>query len=101
MNVFPASPALESEGLPAMLAEMFVLLILHAWRYLCLLWGVQNADTEWKNYEFKCKPTSLDRAPCFLGPYHHRLDWQMVSSRQHSTRQRSGAHVEARNRKIY
>jgi hypothetical protein len=29
----------------------------------------------WQAYELPCKPGALDRRPCFLGPYHHRLDW--------------------------
>ena len=33
------------------------------------------ADTEWKEYEFKCKPGALDRRPCLITPYHYRLDW--------------------------
>lgn len=38
---------------------------------------VQGSDdgTTWRDYEFKCKPTSLDRRPCIITPYHYRLDW--------------------------
>jgi hypothetical protein len=32
-------------------------------------------DAEWRPYEFKCKPGKPDRRPCFLSPYHLRLDW--------------------------
>jgi hypothetical protein len=32
-------------------------------------------DAEWRPYEFKCKPGNPDRRPCFLSPYHLRLDW--------------------------
>ena len=28
--------------------------------------------TDWQEYEFKCKPGSVDRRPCFLSPYHYR-----------------------------
>ena len=36
---------------------------------------VPNDDAEWRPYEFKCKPGNPDRRPCFLSPYHLRLDW--------------------------
>lgn len=29
----------------------------------------------WLEYEFKCKPGSVDRRPCWISPYHYRLDW--------------------------
>jgi len=32
-------------------------------------------DAEWRSYEFKCKPGDPGRRPCFLSPYHLRLDW--------------------------
>ena len=38
---------------------------------------VPGPDSEWVEYEFKCKPGDPDRRPCFLSPYHLRLDWQM------------------------
>ncbi|XP_054036200.1 lipase maturation factor 1 [Dryobates pubescens] len=31
----------------------------------------------WEEYEFKCKPGALKRRPCFISPYHYRLDWLM------------------------
>ncbi|XP_037670514.1 lipase maturation factor 1 isoform X2 [Choloepus didactylus] len=34
-------------------------------------------DAVWEEYEFKCKPGALDRRPCLISPYHHRLDWLM------------------------
>ena len=34
-------------------------------------------DTEWKAYEFKCKPGDPQRRPCLISPYHYRLDWQI------------------------
>ncbi|MDP7037526.1 MAG: lipase maturation factor family protein [Myxococcota bacterium] len=37
----------------------------------------KDPNARWLEYEFKCKPGSLDRRPCILGPYHHRLDWQI------------------------
>ncbi|XP_072734291.1 lipase maturation factor 1 isoform X3 [Ciconia boyciana] len=31
----------------------------------------------WEEYDFKCKPGDLKRRPCFITPYHYRLDWLM------------------------
>jgi hypothetical protein len=31
--------------------------------------------TRWLPYEFKCKPGDPDRRPCWMSPYHYRLDW--------------------------
>ena len=31
--------------------------------------------TQWKEYEFKCKPGDPFRRPCIISPYHYRLDW--------------------------
>ncbi|XP_064376141.1 lipase maturation factor 1 isoform X3 [Dromaius novaehollandiae] len=31
----------------------------------------------WEEYDFKCKPGDLKRRPCFISPYHYRLDWLM------------------------
>jgi hypothetical protein len=31
----------------------------------------------WLAYEFKCKPGAVKRRPCWITPYHYRLDWQM------------------------
>lgn len=33
--------------------------------------------TVWQEYEFYCKPGRVDRRPCWISPYHLRLDWQM------------------------
>ena len=32
-------------------------------------------DTRWVPYEWKCKPGDPDRRPCWISPYHLRLDW--------------------------
>eukprot|EP01048_Picozoa_sp_COSAG05_P030981 COSAG05_NODE_11057_length_533_cov_0.670507_1_plen_131_part_01 len=32
---------------------------------------------EWLEYEFRCKPGNVTRAPCLITPYHYRLDWLM------------------------
>ena len=34
-------------------------------------------DARWLEYEFPCKPGDVQRAPCWITPYHERLDWQM------------------------
>jgi Lipase maturation factor len=43
--------------------------------------------TQWKAYEFKCKPGDVFRRPCVVAPYHYRLDWQIwfaaMSNYQH------------------
>ncbi|XP_030339021.1 lipase maturation factor 1 isoform X2 [Strigops habroptila] len=31
----------------------------------------------WEEFDFKCKPGDLKRRPCFISPYHYRLDWLM------------------------
>ncbi|CAD7956907.1 unnamed protein product [Amoebophrya sp. A25] len=39
--------------------------------------GGQVVDLNaWKPLDFKCIPGSVDRRPCFLSPYHSRLDWE-------------------------
>jgi len=37
--------------------------------------GRAEGESEWRSYEFKCKPTDVDRRPCVITPYHYRLDW--------------------------
>jgi hypothetical protein len=39
--------------------------------------GEINAETEWQEYEFVCKPGDVRRRPCLITPYHLRLDWQI------------------------
>ena len=34
-------------------------------------------ETEWREYEFKCKPGDPLQRPCAVSPYHHRVDWQI------------------------
>jgi len=34
-----------------------------------------TADSQWREYVFKCKPGPTDRRPCLITPYHYRLDW--------------------------
>jgi hypothetical protein len=34
-----------------------------------------NDGEHWEAYEFPCKPGAVDRRPCWLTPYHYRLDW--------------------------
>ena len=38
---------------------------------------VVTAKTQWKEYEFKCKPGDPLKRPCLITPYHYRLDWQI------------------------
>ena len=32
-------------------------------------------DTTWLPYQFKCQPGDPARRPCWMSPYHYRLDW--------------------------
>jgi hypothetical protein len=34
-----------------------------------------TAATKWTPYEWKCKPGDPARRPCWMSPYHRRLDW--------------------------
>ena len=34
-------------------------------------------NAHWVEYAFKCKPGDVLRRPCWISPYHLRLDWQM------------------------
>jgi hypothetical protein len=34
-------------------------------------------SSDWREYEFKCKPGDVMRRPCVVSPYHYRLDWQI------------------------
>jgi hypothetical protein len=36
-----------------------------------------GAPLTWLEYEFPCKPGDPLKAPCWITPYHYRLDWQM------------------------
>ena len=36
-----------------------------------------SAATRWREYELPCQPGDLRRRPCWITPYHYRLDWQM------------------------
>ena len=38
---------------------------------------VLSGEARWLEYEFPCKPGDPRRRPCFVTPYHYRLDWQM------------------------
>jgi len=50
-------------------------------RYEIVLEGTDDAEptegTRWVEYEFHCKPGDPLRPPCWISPYHYRLDWQM------------------------
>ena len=32
-------------------------------------------ETRWLPYAFKCQPGDPARRPCWMSPYHYRLDW--------------------------
>jgi hypothetical protein len=36
-----------------------------------------NSASKWKEYQFKCRPGDVKRLPCWISPYHLRLDWQL------------------------
>ena len=36
-----------------------------------------NENTEWKEYEFKAKPTNVNRKLPIIAPYQPRIDWQI------------------------
>jgi len=36
-----------------------------------------DPGARWVEYEFECKPGAPSRRPCWISPYHLRLDWQM------------------------
>jgi hypothetical protein len=50
-------------------------------RYEIVLEGTEgdprDPGARWIEYEFKCKPGDPERRPCWISPYHYRLDWQM------------------------
>jgi hypothetical protein len=50
-------------------------------RYEIVLEGTSDdpaaKQARWAEYEFKCKPGDPARRPCWISPYHYRLDWQM------------------------
>ncbi len=50
-------------------------------RYEVVLSGtnadIPDEDAEWLEYELPCKPGDVMRRPCWITPYHLRLDWQM------------------------
>ena len=50
-------------------------------RYEVIVEGTRSASidehSQWKEYELPCKPGRVDRRPCWVTPYHYRLDWQL------------------------
>ncbi|MFI5183305.1 MAG: lipase maturation factor family protein [Vicinamibacteria bacterium] len=50
-------------------------------RYEIVLEGTDEAaptdEAHWVEYDFPCKPGDTARRPCWISPYHYRLDWQM------------------------
>lgn len=48
-------------------------------RLTVVLQGTEDADpraARWTDYEYRCQPVDPARRPCWLSPYHERLDWQ-------------------------
>jgi len=39
--------------------------------------GSGDGGATWRAYELKCKPGDPDRRPCWMSPFHFRLDWQV------------------------
>jgi len=37
--------------------------------------SIPDEDAEWVEYDWKCKPGDPTRRPCWITPYHLRLDW--------------------------
>jgi hypothetical protein len=60
-------------------------------RYELVFEGTTARDaaeaSEWREYEFPCKPTSVDRRPCVITPYHYRLDWLLWFAAMGNVRQ--------------
>lgn len=52
---------------------------------------------EWSSLDFKCIPGNVTRRPCFMSPYHYRLDWEtwirVTASGEHLWTQRAPADV--------
>jgi len=50
-------------------------------RYEVIIEGTSSLavdeHSEWREYELPCKPGRVDRRPCWITPYHYRLDWQL------------------------
>ncbi|HEY6080760.1 MAG TPA: lipase maturation factor family protein [Polyangiaceae bacterium] len=49
-------------------------------RYELIIEGTDSPTAQgatWREYELPCKPGRLDRRPCWITPYHYRLDWQL------------------------
>jgi hypothetical protein len=49
-------------------------------RFELIVEGAESEDPqpgEWVPYEFKCKPGDPTRRPCWISPYHLRLDWRI------------------------
>jgi hypothetical protein len=50
-------------------------------RYEVILEGTRDEPDDprarWAEYELPCMPGDVRRRPCFITPYHLRLDWQM------------------------
>lgn len=55
---------------------------------------VPDDGARWREYVFACKPGPVERMPCVITPYHHRLDWLMWFAALEAART-GGLHREA------
>lgn len=39
--------------------------------------GTDDGGATWRPYELVCKPGDPNRRPCWMSPFHFRLDWQL------------------------
>jgi hypothetical protein len=50
-------------------------------RYEVVIEGTSDAvlseHSKWLEYQLPCKPGDVNRRPCWITPYHYRLDWQL------------------------
>eukprot|EP01038_Epipyxis_sp_PR26KG_P014960 gene14960-20125_t len=48
-------------------------------RHEVIIQGTHDEHTtphsQWKDFEFACKPGDINRRPCMISPYHYRVDW--------------------------
>mmetsp|Transcript_451 Transcript_451/g.1534 ORF Transcript_451/g.1534 Transcript_451/m.1534 type:complete len:295 (-) Transcript_451:868-1752(-) len=49
--------------------------VIEGTRDVTLAGDAPRPEAAWLEYEFACKPGAVDRRPCWLTPFHLRLDW--------------------------
>jgi hypothetical protein len=59
-------------------------------RHEVILEGTTDSEvgeaTQWREYQFKCKPGDVMRRPCVIAPYQYRIDWQVWFAAMQSIR---------------